>query len=169
MGAETVMAATPVVMGVGSALLDRKTGPSAIKNNRDENTRAEDLDVRREATYRANRGTLQSAIADFYKQKGWAMPTPAEGAYTSRALPGETQIYSETTLPEANWYYGADPIEIPPVAASDGPDPIIDPNFNAPSTQAQSVPLSYATPAPMSAPVMEDSESYKKLLRSYGY
>lgn len=168
MGAETVMAATPVVMGVGSALLDRKAGGSAIENNRNENTRAEDADIRREATYRANRGTLQSAIADFYKQKGWAMPAPAEGAYTTRALPGESQIYSNTTLPEANWYYGEDPVDTALPASA--PDPVIDPNFS-PTTAAPSAPVSRVgqvqTPA-LSAP-FEDSESYKRILMSYGY
>lgn len=171
-------AALPVIAGIGSYFMNRNAAKQDTKNQRQSKDRAEDTDIRREATYRANRGRLQNAIADFYKQKGWAMPEAPEGAFTSRALPGEQPIYGNTTLPEANWYYGSDTGSktSPPVGLS----PVVDPGVGA-SIPVSTTPLSYSTPAPSPVGMQsgaqagvnllspEDSESYKKLLRSYGY
>jgi hypothetical protein len=166
-----VGAALPVAGAAANYFMTNATTEEGRKNAEESKKRAEDTDVRREATYRGNRGMLQSAIADFYKQKGWAMPEMAEGAYTSRALPGEKPIYGDTTMPQADWYYGPkeeaadEAAAVAPLAEIDTQSPI----FNTMPSPQTAPPLSYANPVPAQAVPLEDSDSYKKLLRSYGY
>lgn len=93
--------------GMGlNALQGRKRNKEETERLREYQGRLEDVGMRTEATYRTNRSMLQSAIADFYNQKGWKLPDTIPGAGTTRPLPGEEKLYPDYDANVGDWYYG---------------------------------------------------------------
>lgn len=106
MGDPITIAAIAGGAQAGGALMERKQSKDEIKRARESQGRLEDVGMRAEATYRTNRSMLQSAIADFYKQKGWELPEAIPGAGTTRPLPGEEKLYPDYGMNVGDWYYG---------------------------------------------------------------
>lgn len=106
MGDPITIAAIAGGAQAGGALMERKQSKDEIKRSRESQGRLEDVGMRTEATYRTNRSMLQSAIADFYKQKGWELPEALPGAGTTRPLPGEEKLYPDYEANVGDWYYG---------------------------------------------------------------
>lgn len=101
------IAAIAGASGMGlNALQGRKQNKEETERLREYQGRLEDIGMRTEATYRTNRSMLQSAIADFYKQKGWELPEAIPGAGTTRPLPGEEKLYPDYEANVGDWYYG---------------------------------------------------------------
>lgn len=90
----------------------------------DDQARTDDTSMRDEATYRANHAQLQSAISDYYKKQGWALPTETDpGAYTTRPLPGDAPLYPGYNIPGSTFDHTA---VAPASAATSTGDPVAD-------------------------------------------
>lgn len=94
-GAAGAQAATSAIGGVKNIVDDTTSRNDAVQARDKLALQTEDLNNRREATYRQDRGILMSALGSYYKQQGWAMPDsglPGEG--TSKQLPFEPDLYN---------------------------------------------------------------------------
>lgn len=114
-GGDPSMAIAQMLLQIGGqALLNQRADERDRKNVREYKNKLEDIDLRSEATYRGNRSMLQNAIGKYYAKKGWELPKDTMPGYgTTRALPGEEELYPEYDVPKAEWYYGKKDKEAP--------------------------------------------------------
>lgn len=114
-GGDPSMAIAQMLLQIGGqAILNQRADERDRKNVREYKNKLEDIDLRSEATYRGNRSMLQNAIGKYYAKKGWELPKDTMPGYgTTRALPGEEELYPEYDVPKAEWYYGKKDKEAP--------------------------------------------------------
>lgn len=169
------------VGAIGSEFSRAKRNKDETREARDYKDRVEDTSMRGETTYRHKRSMLQGAIEDFYKQKGWPIPTAGEGAYTTRPLPGDKPLYEGYNVPRASWNYGKiEPQDVAPVPSPfPEPTPQIDIAGGTPSPDVvqgltdmgitPTVPSSQPTQQSMMAGTQELDPKIEETLRRYGY